>query len=49
MIPVGDEGIVPIALGTYKMGIIETYIISVIGNMVPVVLILGYWSRFPNS
>jgi uncharacterized membrane protein len=48
MIPVGElRAAIPIALGTYKMGIVETYIISVLGNLVPVVLII--WMLEPIS
>ncbi|MGM0364911.1 MAG: COG2426 family protein [Actinomycetota bacterium] len=48
MLPVGElRASIPIALGTYKMGIVETYIISVLGNMVPVVLII--WILEPVS
>ncbi|MDD3777346.1 MAG: small multi-drug export protein [Actinomycetota bacterium] len=48
MVPIGElRASIPIALGTYKMGIIETYIISVIGNLVPVILII--WILEPVS
>ena len=48
MTPVGElRASIPIALGSYGMGIIETYIISVIGNLVPVVIIL--WVMEPVS
>ncbi|MBN2072357.1 MAG: small multi-drug export protein [Actinobacteria bacterium] len=41
MIPVGElRASIPLALITYQMGIIESYIISVIGNLVPVAVIL---------
>ncbi len=48
MVPVGElRAAIPIALGTYNMGIAETYIISVLGNLVPVVAIL--WVLEPVS
>ncbi|MCD4670034.1 MAG: small multi-drug export protein [Actinomycetia bacterium] len=48
MTPVGElRASIPIALGTYGMGIIETYIISVLGNLVPVIAIL--WILEPVS
>lgn len=48
MTPIGElRASIPIALGTYGMNIFETYIISVIGNMVPVVAIL--WTLEPVS
>ena len=48
MIPIGElRASIPIALLSFKMGIIETYIISVIGNLVPVVIIL--WVMEPVS
>lgn len=48
MTPVGElRAAIPIALGTYGMGIIETYIISVLGNLVPVIAIL--WILEPVS
>ena len=48
MTPIGElRASIPIALGTLGMNIFETYIISVIGNMVPVVAIL--WILEPVS
>lgn len=48
MIPIGElRAAIPIALGSYGMGVVETYIISVIGNLVPVVAIL--WILEPVS
>lgn len=48
MTPIGElRASIPIALGSYGMGVIETYIISVIGNLVPVVIIL--WVMEPVS
>ena len=48
MVPIGElRASIPIALLSFKMGIIETYIISVIGNLVPVVIIL--WVMEPVS
>ncbi|MCK5566815.1 MAG: small multi-drug export protein [Actinomycetia bacterium] len=48
MTPIGElRASIPIALGSYGMGIIETYIISVIGNLVPVIAIL--WILEPVS
>lgn len=48
MTPIGElRASIPIALSTYGMNIFETYIISVLGNMVPVVIIL--WILEPLS
>lgn len=48
MTPIGElRAAIPVALGTYGMNIFETYIISVIGNMVPVIAIL--WILEPIS
>jgi len=48
MTPIGElRASIPIALGSYGMGVIETYIISVIGNLVPVIAIL--WILEPLS
>jgi uncharacterized membrane protein len=48
MTPIGElRASIPIALGSYGMGVIETYIISVAGNLVPVVIIL--WALEPLS
>jgi len=48
MTPVGElRASIPIALGTYGMNIFETYIISVLGNLVPVIAIL--WILEPIS
>jgi uncharacterized membrane protein len=48
MIPIGElRASIPLGLLTFKMGIIETYIISVIGNMIPVFFIL--WILEPLS
>jgi len=41
MTPVGElRAAIPLSLGEFGMGMIETYIIAVIGNMVPAVAIL---------
>src|SRR4030066_938635 len=48
MIPFGGlRASIPIALSTYGMNIYETFIISVIGNMIPVIAIL--WILDPVS
>ena len=48
MTPVGElRAAIPLGLGEFGLGIIETYIISVIGNMVPVIAIL--WILEPIS
>ena len=48
MTPVGElRAAIPLGLGTFGLGIIETYIIAVVGNMVPVVAIL--WILEPIS
>lgn len=41
MIPVGElRASIPLALTTYRMGLIESFLISVAGNLVPVAVIL---------
>ncbi|HEY4662634.1 MAG TPA: small multi-drug export protein [Candidatus Humimicrobiaceae bacterium] len=48
MTPIGElRASIPIALSTYGMNIYETFIISVIGNMIPVIAIL--WTLEPVS
>jgi len=48
MLPIGElRGSIPLGRLVYEMGIVETYIISVLGNMVPVVAIL--WILEPIS
>ncbi len=48
MIPIGElRASIPIALSAYGMGIFETYVISVLGNMVPAIAIL--WILEPVS
>lgn len=48
MTPIGElRASIPIALSTYGMNIFETYIISVLGNMIPVIAIL--WILEPVS
>ena len=53
MTPVGElRAAIPLGLGKFGLGVIETYIIAVIGNMVPVVAILWILepiSRFPDE
>jgi len=42
--PIGELRIaLPIALISYKMSIVPAYIFSVIGNMIPVFLLLLFW------
>lgn len=41
MAPIGElRAAIPIGLTVFKLGVIETYLISVIGNMVPILLII---------
>ncbi|MBU4483339.1 MAG: small multi-drug export protein [Actinobacteria bacterium] len=48
MIPIGElRASIPIALSAYGMNVFETYIISVLGNMIPVAAIL--WILEPVS
>jgi len=48
MTPIGElRASIPVALSSYSMNIFETYIISVLGNMIPVVAIL--WILEPLS
>lgn len=48
MTPVGElRASIPLALSTYGMNIFETYITSVLGNLVPVIAIL--WILEPIS
>ena len=47
MTPLGEIRIaLPIALLSYKMNIILAYTLSVIGNMIPVFLLLIFWKYF---
>ncbi len=50
MLPISElRGAIPIAIHTFRMPITYTYIISVIGNLIPAILILlflGPFSRF---
>lgn len=44
MAPIGELRLaLPIALISYKMSIVPAYIFSVIGNMIPVFLLLLFW------
>lgn len=44
MTPVGElRASIPLGLGTYNMNIFETYLISVAGNLVPVVVVLWFF------
>jgi uncharacterized membrane protein len=48
MTPVGElRASIPLALGTYHMNIFQSYIISVVGNLVPAIIIL--WILEPVS
>jgi len=48
MTPIGElRASIPLALGTYKMNIFQSYIISVAGNLVPAAVIL--WTLEPVS
>lgn len=41
MAPIGElRAAIPIGLTVFKLGVIETYIISVIGNMIPILIII---------
>ena len=43
MLPISElRGAIPIAIGIYHLDPIETYFLAIIGNIVPVVLILKY-------
>lgn len=45
--PLGEIRVaLPIALLSYKMSIVPAYILSVIGNMLPVFLLLLFWKYF---
>jgi uncharacterized membrane protein len=47
MTPIGElRAALPIALLSYKMSIVPAYILSVIGNMIPVFLLLLFWKYF---
>ncbi|MFH1509006.1 MAG: small multi-drug export protein [bacterium] len=36
------RGAIPIALTVYDLGVVETYILAVIGNLLPIIIILKY-------
>ena len=43
MLPVSElRGAIPVAIGVYNLDPIQTYFISVIGNVIPVIFILKY-------
>jgi uncharacterized membrane protein len=50
MLPVSElRGAIPVALHTFKMSIAKSYLVSVIGNLIPpllILLFLGPFSRF---
>ena len=47
MAPIGELRVaLPIALLSYKISIVPAYILSVIGNMIPVFLLLLFWKYF---
>lgn len=47
MTPLGEIRVaLPVALLSYKMSIVPAYILSVIGNMIPVFLLLIFWRYF---
>ena len=49
MTPIGELRVaLPIALLSYKISIVPAYILSVIGNMIPVFLLLIFWKYFAN-
>ena len=47
MIPIGELRVaLPIALLSYKINIVPAYILSVVGNMIPIFLLLIFWHNF---
>ncbi len=49
MLPVSElRGAIPMAVGVYRLDIFQAYIISVIGNIIPVVIILKYIEPISN-
>ncbi len=47
MAPIGELRVaLPIALLSYKISIVPAYILSVMGNMIPVFLLLIFWKYF---
>ncbi|MFH1610865.1 MAG: small multi-drug export protein [Patescibacteria group bacterium] len=47
MTPVGELRVaLPIALLSYKISVVPAYILSVMGNMIPVFLLLLFWKYF---
>lgn len=46
MMPIAElRGSIPVALGVYNLSIIESFIYSVIGNLIPVIIILLFFDR----
>ena len=46
MLPIAElRGSIPVALGVYNLSITESFIYSVIGNIIPVVLILLFFDK----
>ncbi|MBU4360401.1 small multi-drug export protein [Patescibacteria group bacterium] len=47
MVPVTELRVaLPVALLSYKMSIVPAYVLSVIGNIIPVFLLLLFWKYF---
>ncbi|MCK5080897.1 MAG: small multi-drug export protein [Candidatus Moranbacteria bacterium] len=42
------RGAIPVGIGVYKMGILETYFLAVIGNVIPVILLVFLFEIVAN-
>jgi uncharacterized membrane protein len=43
MLPISElRGAIPVALGVYKMSVLEAYFWSVLGNVIPVIILLWF-------
>ena len=49
MLPIGElRASIPIALGTYQLSVWSAFIISVLGNLVPVIFLLLFLEKISN-
>jgi len=42
------RGAIPVGIGVYKMGILETYFLAVLGNFIPVILLVFLFEKVAN-
>jgi uncharacterized membrane protein len=50
ILPISElRGAIPLALGVYKMPIVEAYFWAVLGNMIPVFFLLWFWPTLAQT